>query len=271
MPRVAEGCLWSNSDTGHAIAEPCTRASVQPAPRQRWSRSNMVWWGMVLLDLNPTNPGLKGPTAMCGNRFAAQVHTWIQATVETKGDVISPSLILLTSVTILAHVPSGFWGFLWSHAAALREGALEQKMRAKAFSWGYPSLRNHTVCWAAAWLLQLHRQQPCLSPSACARSGVSAAKWSVVSPALPGSGSREHALSPACHPRGRCPFPGITPAPSSSPPFTLGLLFLQAQGVIPRLTVPCWPGVRLSVWASQAVWLVSSALQPGLYSDECPC
>lgn len=50
---------------------------------------------------------------MCGNRFIAQVYAWIQAIArETKGDVIPPSLILLTSVMILAYVSRSFLGLL---------------------------------------------------------------------------------------------------------------------------------------------------------------
>lgn len=49
---VAEDCLWSSCDTGHAIAEPYMSPSVQPASRQRWSRSNVAWCGVVLLGLN---------------------------------------------------------------------------------------------------------------------------------------------------------------------------------------------------------------------------
>lgn len=50
---------------------------------------------------------------MCGNRFIAQVHVWMQAIArDTKGDVISPSLILLTSVMVLAYVSRSFLGLL---------------------------------------------------------------------------------------------------------------------------------------------------------------
>lgn len=169
--------------------------------------------------------------------------------------------------------------FLWislacqSYSAALRAGTLNQKTRAKAFFfffWGYCSLDNCAVSWATVQPLRLHRQQHCLSPAATARSEISIAKQSMVSPVFPGSGTGENVLpwiSYQHNSRG-CPIPPIISSISTRAAF-----FLSSPTILSH-PLPFRP--MLAVSEAFCVFLlgsrlISSALQAGLYSDEHPC